>query len=151
MSFLVATDVVASRPPQRWPTGTPHVRVKIHFEKWDPFHGFQSHLWYTHNRHEQLVQRLKWKRCCPLIVFPRSRSLTPSISDLKQLSQAGILFQKSFERWRSGKRSGRTKTGHPPWGKWRPSAVFKIKSGRWKRLKRRWCRRKRKLRIWGNK
>ena len=28
MSFLVATDVVASRPPKRRPTGTPHARAK---------------------------------------------------------------------------------------------------------------------------
>ena len=27
MSFLVATNVVASRPPERWPTGTPHARA----------------------------------------------------------------------------------------------------------------------------
>ena len=29
MSFLVATNVVASRPPERRPTGTPHARAKI--------------------------------------------------------------------------------------------------------------------------
>ena len=28
MSFLVATNVVASRPPERRPTGTPHARAK---------------------------------------------------------------------------------------------------------------------------
>ena len=28
MSFLVATNVVASRPPERQPTGTPHARAK---------------------------------------------------------------------------------------------------------------------------
>ena len=27
MSFLVATNVVASRPPERGPTGTPHARA----------------------------------------------------------------------------------------------------------------------------
>ena len=27
MSFLVATNVVASRPPERRPTGTPHARA----------------------------------------------------------------------------------------------------------------------------
>ena len=30
MLFLVATNVVASRPPERRPTGTPHARAKIH-------------------------------------------------------------------------------------------------------------------------
>ena len=29
MSFLVATNVVASRPPERRPTGTPHARANI--------------------------------------------------------------------------------------------------------------------------
>ena len=29
MSFLVATNVVASWPPERRPTGTPHARAKI--------------------------------------------------------------------------------------------------------------------------
>ena len=29
MLFLVATNVVASRPPERQPTGTPHARAKI--------------------------------------------------------------------------------------------------------------------------
>ena len=28
MSFLVATNVVASRMPERQPTGTPHARAK---------------------------------------------------------------------------------------------------------------------------
>ena len=28
MLFLVATNVVASRPPERRPTGTPHARAK---------------------------------------------------------------------------------------------------------------------------
>ena len=28
MSFLVATNAVASRPPERRPTGTPHARAK---------------------------------------------------------------------------------------------------------------------------
>ena len=27
MSFLVATNVIASRPPERRPTGTPHARA----------------------------------------------------------------------------------------------------------------------------
>ena len=27
MSFLVATNIVASRPPERRPTGTPHARA----------------------------------------------------------------------------------------------------------------------------
>ena len=29
MSFLVATNVIASRPPECRPTGTPHARAKI--------------------------------------------------------------------------------------------------------------------------
>ena len=29
MTFIVATNVVASRPPERRPTGTPHARAKI--------------------------------------------------------------------------------------------------------------------------
>ena len=29
MLFLVATNVVASRPPERRPTGTPHARANI--------------------------------------------------------------------------------------------------------------------------
>ena len=29
MLFIVATNVVASRPPKRRPTGTPHARAKI--------------------------------------------------------------------------------------------------------------------------
>ena len=29
MLFLVATNVVASRPPERRPTGTPHAGAKI--------------------------------------------------------------------------------------------------------------------------
>ena len=28
MTFIVATNVVASRPPERRPTGTPHARAK---------------------------------------------------------------------------------------------------------------------------
>ena len=30
MSFLVATNIVASRPPEGRPTGTPHARAKNH-------------------------------------------------------------------------------------------------------------------------
>ena len=29
MTFIVATNVVASRPPERRPTGTPHARAKM--------------------------------------------------------------------------------------------------------------------------
>ena len=29
MTFIVATNVIASRPPERRPTGTPHTRAKI--------------------------------------------------------------------------------------------------------------------------
>ena len=29
MLFLVATNVIASRQPERWPTGTPHACAKI--------------------------------------------------------------------------------------------------------------------------
>ena len=29
MTFIVATNVIASRPPERRPTGTPHARAKI--------------------------------------------------------------------------------------------------------------------------
>ena len=29
MTFIVATNVVASRPPERQPTGTPHARAKL--------------------------------------------------------------------------------------------------------------------------
>ena len=29
MTFIVATNIVASRPPERRPTGTPHARAKI--------------------------------------------------------------------------------------------------------------------------
>ena len=36
MSFLLATNVIASRPPERQPTGTPHARAKITFWS-DPF------------------------------------------------------------------------------------------------------------------
>ena len=32
MTFIVATNVVASRPPERRPTGTPHARAKIVFK-----------------------------------------------------------------------------------------------------------------------
>ena len=28
MTFIVATNVIASRPPKRRPTGTPHARAK---------------------------------------------------------------------------------------------------------------------------
>ena len=31
MLFLVATNVIASLPPERWPTGTSHTRAKIVF------------------------------------------------------------------------------------------------------------------------
>ena len=33
MTFIVATNVVASRPPERRPTGTPHARAKIQEQK----------------------------------------------------------------------------------------------------------------------
>ena len=33
MLFLVATNIVASRPPERRPTGTPQARAKIVFFK----------------------------------------------------------------------------------------------------------------------
>ena len=33
MLFLVATNVVASRPPKRRPTGTPHARANNFFEQ----------------------------------------------------------------------------------------------------------------------
>ena len=47
MPFIVATNVVASRPPERRPTGTPHaranlktstktLRLKVEFETEDP-------------------------------------------------------------------------------------------------------------------
>ena len=29
MTFIVATNVIASRPPERQPTGTPHAHAKI--------------------------------------------------------------------------------------------------------------------------
>ena len=29
MTFIVATNVVASRPPERRPTGTPHARANL--------------------------------------------------------------------------------------------------------------------------
>ena len=29
MTFIVATNVIASRPPERRPTGTPHAPAKI--------------------------------------------------------------------------------------------------------------------------
>ena len=29
MTFIVATNVIAIRPPERRPTGTPHARAKI--------------------------------------------------------------------------------------------------------------------------
>ena len=29
MTFIVATNVIASRPPERRPTGTPHARANI--------------------------------------------------------------------------------------------------------------------------
>ena len=32
MSFLVATNVVASRPPERQPTGTPHACANCHIK-----------------------------------------------------------------------------------------------------------------------
>ena len=32
MTFIVATNVIASRPPERRPTGTPHARAKIKLE-----------------------------------------------------------------------------------------------------------------------
>ena len=31
MTFIVATNVVASQPPEHQPTGTPHARAKIYF------------------------------------------------------------------------------------------------------------------------
>ena len=34
MTFIVATNVIASRPPERRPTGTPHARAKIHGPVW---------------------------------------------------------------------------------------------------------------------
>ena len=30
MTFIVATNVIASRPPERQPTRTPHARAKMH-------------------------------------------------------------------------------------------------------------------------
>ena len=33
MTFIVATNVIASRPPERRPTGTPHARAKIITER----------------------------------------------------------------------------------------------------------------------
>ena len=35
MTFLVATNVVASRPPERRPTGTPHARAKMKYRDLD--------------------------------------------------------------------------------------------------------------------
>ena len=29
MMFIVATNVVTSRPPERWPTGTPHACANL--------------------------------------------------------------------------------------------------------------------------
>ena len=35
MTFIVATNVIASRPPERRPTGTPHARANCRSEnKW---------------------------------------------------------------------------------------------------------------------
>ena len=35
MTFIVATNVIASRPPDRPPTGTPHARAKsmTHYDR----------------------------------------------------------------------------------------------------------------------
>ena len=44
-TFIVATNVVASRPPERWPTGTPHARANI----------IHCHVNFTQ----------KWE-CCPI-------------------------------------------------------------------------------------
>ena len=34
MTFIVATNVIASRPPERRPTGTPHAHAKTQY--WNP-------------------------------------------------------------------------------------------------------------------
>ena len=33
MTFIVATNVIASRPPERRPTGTPHARARRFYER----------------------------------------------------------------------------------------------------------------------
>ena len=49
MTFIVATNVIASRPPERRPTGTPHARAKmgayISFKKKGVGDPFQPGSW----------------------------------------------------------------------------------------------------------
>ena len=47
MSFLVATKVIASRPPKHQPTGTPHARANLLYGGG----GHQKFVFYIHNIH----------------------------------------------------------------------------------------------------
>ena len=44
MTFIVATNVIASRPPERRPTGTPHSRAKKTTDLW-PFYPHWAIFW----------------------------------------------------------------------------------------------------------
>ena len=43
MTFIVATNVVASRPPERRPTGTPHARANFLMSKSEQFIFVPAH------------------------------------------------------------------------------------------------------------
>ena len=50
MLFLVATNIVASRPPERRPTGTPHARAKR-------VHGMFCQLYQKRTGHSKVYQQ----------------------------------------------------------------------------------------------
>ena len=57
MSFLVATNIVASRLPDRRPTGTPHARAKNWFKTFSLY--FEKVRKFQYNRYNFLTTKLK--------------------------------------------------------------------------------------------
>ena len=64
-TFLVATDVVASRSPERWPTETPTARanmtrlIQALLHSWNIQEINQKHSWHSSTRLEHPLNTLK--------------------------------------------------------------------------------------------
>ena len=56
LSFLVATNVIASWPPKRWPTGKPHTRANFPDISWDFLEICLRFAWDMHG----ICMRYEW-------------------------------------------------------------------------------------------
>ena len=81
MTFLVATNVIASRPPERRPTGTPHARANSWIQVLDSQNIYKQILFYCY------------------LTFPPSKITPPQTNYLFFLAQnlkGGPMGEKIF-------------------------------------------------------